>query len=103
MEFKKLKDTVCPHCQSRVIEETCRSFHTNGEGNERRLFECGQDMRWSPNAGRILVDHLCSKHPDEVKRKEQERAAKQKLLEFVKTLDANDDWKQNVERHFQYI
>ena len=103
MELKYLSFQKCPTCQSRIVAEECRHFHCNGQGFERRIFECGCCLAWSPNFQNIEVITQCPQDPLEQLKKQQRRKANAQLVEFIDQLDVDDRWKIDAKARLQYL
>jgi len=106
MKLILIKDEVCPTCKSKVVAESCRNVHCNGQGFEIRTFECGCELSWCPNFGfngRLETKRACPKSAAEVEQKKKRSEAKVKLLQFIQELDVNDEMKaalkQSVQSH----
>jgi hypothetical protein len=63
--FQHIKDTVCPVCGSRMISESRDHQHTNGNWNERRGFDCGLRLHYSPNMGRVALESRYGHHDED--------------------------------------
>lgn len=58
MKLKLITDETCP-CGAGVVAESCRGFHTNGQGFEYREFSCGAQLAWSPNFSKLIEEKPC--------------------------------------------
>lgn len=95
MQLKLINATNCPNCLAETVSESCRSFHCNGEGFEERQFACGCVLAWSPNFSRLETKIKCSRHPDEIEKNNKRKRATNAVLEYIKLLDVDDDWKKS--------
>ena len=96
MKLEHLKYEDCPHCKARVISESQRSQHTNGEWFETQEYKCGGAMEYVPNFSREQVKRPCPLG-DEAKRQERKRRqALLKLDEFINGLDVDESFRESI-------
>lgn len=57
----KLKYESCPCCKAKIHRMTKENQHCNGHWNETVEFECGCEMKWSPNFMREETSHICKR------------------------------------------
>lgn len=50
-----------------VVCEACKAWHVNGDGFERREFQCGFVASWSPNFRREEITVRCPTDPEQIK------------------------------------
>lgn len=96
MELKRIPHEVCPTCGARTVAESCPSIHCNGQGFENRIFACGAEWKWSPNFEHLDNPVACPKSPAEIARKKAADVVNDKLIDFLLTLDAPEEWKQRL-------
>lgn len=98
MNLVRIKHEICPDCGSHAVSEECSSIHSNGQGRERRTFACGASYAWSPNFSRLEQKADC-RHSQAFKdREEARRVAKERTIEFVKSLEVDDEYKSSILR-----
>lgn len=103
MQLKYLKEERCSTCGARAVAETSRWIHSNGQPHEERTFSCGKVVEHSPNLSRNLIVKECPHTKEAQKKKEKLNKAQKELIDLVKTLDIDDDWKKQLKDHIEYM
>lgn len=93
MELQNINHPSCPICNSRVklIEQDRK--HTNGSWFESMAFECGAEIKFTPNFMMEEDVRRCPNHPDETIKQELRIKAKNRLLKYINKLDVDKQFK----------
>ncbi len=83
MKLHHLKYTACPTCGARVVFESQRAQHTNGQWFEAQRFECQYEIEWVPNYSRQLITKKCPTSPEMVERTKELASADKALQRFI--------------------
>jgi hypothetical protein len=99
----QIPETACPHCKSAVSSENKARQHTNGYWNEVRLFDCGHEIRFSPNFMQCETTKICPKHPAEKEKKAKRQVALDRLRSVIKKQECDEDFKKHLLSQFAYV
>ena len=102
MDLKLIKDKVCPTCGERVVSESIRSYHCNGQGFESRTFKCGCELNWSPNGERLEVAKGCPNSKEEKERKSRIEKVMAEIALIIDKSDLTEKEKSYVVSYFPY-
>lgn len=103
MKLKLIKEENCPDCGSRIVSESCLHVHCNGEGFEVRQFECGCVLTWIPNSSRLETRTTCPKAQKEIEKKDKRRVALRKAIDYIGTLDTDEEFKERLLENIKYF
>lgn len=100
MKLDKIKQEVCPHCNSLPIAETKDKQHSNGHWNESRTFECGHKLKFSPNFMAVSTCQFneCPNTPENLEKVKVRADALAKVNAYILKLSCDDDYKDKLKR-----
>ena len=98
-----IKYETCPDCGSELRAESRNDRHINGHWNESRTFCCGAKYEFSPNFMRTDQTVPCSNTDDSKAKRMARLLAKQKLDDYIKTMDADSEFKLRVIGCLSYV
>lgn len=93
MELLLIKHATCPDCGARTVEESCRHAHCNGQGFERRTFDCGCILAWSPNFGRLEVERSCPNSKSVLEENAERSDLEAKIMRTIRAASVSDQTK----------
>jgi hypothetical protein len=93
--LKDITSKLCPDCGSPCCSESRRNKHINGHWNEKREFECGCVVEFSPNMMRESIAGFgkCPNSAVEIGKRDELDAAKKRLTAYVGRLKLRDSIK----------
>lgn len=103
MKLECIKAEKCETCGSKTIKEAMLNRHCNGQYNERRWFECGAILHWSPNFKALYKESPCPNSDEEKKRKEELKQAKIVLNECIENLNIDGTMKASLISVVKYV
>jgi hypothetical protein len=98
-----INELTCPECGSEIKSESRSAQHCNGHWNEVRSFDCGAELRFSPNYMRTEHAVPCPKNPAQVDLKKKQQAGRLNLNEFISALDVDAAFRQRILSALQYV
>ena len=101
MQLTFIKTTACPKCGCKGITNESIEYamdgkireHTYGGYWETRHFSCGFRTRYIPNFSREEHYGECENDPDIISRNEKRKKASVLLINYIDTLDIDNDFK----------
>lgn len=102
MELNHIQENECSVCGARAKAETQENKHCNGEWNESRSFGCGKKLSYSPNFRMTTAVRQCPNDPKEAIILSKRKEAKEKLVNYIKKLDADDTYIGRFLRDIEY-
>lgn len=104
MQLHHIHEEQCPTCKAVAVEDSrpADRQHVNGQWWETRRFACGMVIEHIPNFSSNRTRHPCSRAPDQVDRMTKRIKARNATLEFVATLDCDDEFRNDLAVRVKY-
>ena len=100
MKLQHLKWKACPTCMARIVSESQKRQHTNGQWFEAQEFECGCVIEFVPNFNREEVRKPCPNSIAEREKSAKRDEALRKARRYISRLDVDDEYKKELTRYW---